>query len=66
MTAYSRTPAQATTIRDLALQGFSIDQEERSQVRMVRGNDYRLVLMDGSQRRALGARSVFSRKGVAR
>lgn len=64
MTPYNRTPAQATTIRDLTLQGFRVDEEERSQVRMVRGNDYRLVRMDGSQRRALWARSVFSQRGV--
>lgn len=56
MTNYSRTPAQIAAIRDLSLLGFRIDQEERSQVRMKRGNDYRLVRMDGTQKRALGAR----------
>lgn len=56
MTTYNRTPAQLATIRDLSLAGFQIDQEERSQVRMVRGNDYRLVLMNGTQKRAIGAK----------
>lgn len=56
MTTYTRTPAQIAAIRDLSLSGFKIDQEERSQVRMVRGNDYRLVLMNGQQKRAMGAR----------
>ena len=56
MTTYNRTPAQDAMIRDLTLQGFRIDDEDRKQVRMVRGNDYRLVRMDGSQRRAMGAK----------
>lgn len=56
MTTYNRTPAQIAAIRDLSLAGFQIDQEERSQVRMVRGNDYRLVLMNGTQKRAMGAK----------
>lgn len=53
---YSRTNAQAAAICGLIVQGFMIDMEERSQVRMVRGNDYWLVRMDGSQKRAMGAR----------
>lgn len=56
MTTYTSTPAKVATIRDLTMQGFKIDQEERSQVRMARWNDYRLVRMDGSQKRAMGAR----------
>jgi len=35
---------------------FSIDQEEHSVVRMKRGNDVRLVQMDGAMKRGLGAK----------
>ena len=33
-----------------------MDQEQNTVVRMKRGNDYRLVQMDGSQKRAYGAK----------
>lgn len=65
MTTYNRTPAQTAAIRELSLQGFAIDQEEPSCVRMVRGNDYRLVLMNGQQKRAMGAQGNHSSRSKA-
>ena len=35
---------------------LSIHQEQSTVVRMKRGNDFRLVQMDGSQKRAYGAK----------
>lgn len=52
----SMTLPQRVIVDQLKADGFSVDQEENTVVRMKRGNDYRLVQMDGSQKRALGAR----------
>lgn len=52
----SMTIVQRITMDRLIAEGFAIDQEENTVVRMKRGNDYRLVQMDGSQKRAYGAK----------
>ncbi|GEM_PF-793857 len=52
----SMTLPQRVIVDQLKADGFSVDQEENTVVRMKRGNDYRLVQMDGSQKRALGAK----------
>ncbi len=52
----SMTIVQRITMARLIAEGFAIDQEENTVVRMKRGNDYRLVQMDGSQKRAYGAK----------
>jgi hypothetical protein len=52
----SMTIVQRVTMARLIAEGFAIDQEENTVVRMKRGNDYRLVQMDGSQKRAYGAK----------
>lgn len=52
----SMTLSQRVIVDQLKADGFAVDQEENTVVRMKRGNDYRLVQMDGSQKRALGAR----------
>lgn len=54
--SHSMTIAQRATVYLLKADGFAIDQEENTVVRMKRGNDYRLVQMDGSQKRAVGAK----------
>ena len=50
------TTAQAATVRLLQSQGFGIDQQDNKVVRMNRGNDWRLVQQDGTQKRAIGAK----------
>jgi hypothetical protein len=50
------TTAQAATVRQLAALGFTEDYRDALHVRMARGNDYRLIRQDGTQKRALGAR----------
>ncbi|UVO19574.1 hypothetical protein [Stutzerimonas stutzeri] len=52
----SMTLPQRVIVDQLKADGFAVDQEENTVVRMKRGNDYRLVQMDGSQKRALGAK----------
>lgn len=52
----SMTLAQRATVDRLRAEGFTLDQEQNTVVRMKRGNDYRLVQMDGMQKRAMGAR----------
>jgi hypothetical protein len=52
----SMTIVQRITMARLIAEGFAIDQEQNTVVRMKRGNDYRLVQMDGSQKRAYGAK----------
>jgi len=52
----SMTPPQRVIVDQLKADGFAVDQEENTVVRMKRGNDYRLVQMDGSQKRAYGAK----------
>lgn len=51
----SMTLPQRVIVDQLKADGFAVDQEENTVVRMKRGNDYRLVQMDGSQKRAYGA-----------
>ncbi len=50
------TMIQRITVARLIAEGFSIDQEQNTVVRMKRGNDFRLVQMDGVVKRAIGAR----------
>ncbi len=50
------TTAQAASQRLLAAQGFTVDYQDSKAIRMVRGNDDRLVQQDGQQTRAIGAR----------
>lgn len=50
------TTAQAATAKLLASQGFAVDHSDAKVIRMVRGNDYRLVQQDGTQKRAYGAK----------
>lgn len=52
----SMTLRQRVIVDQLKADGFAVDQEENTVVRMKRGNDYRLVQMDGSQKRAYGAK----------
>ncbi|MCQ4302236.1 hypothetical protein NAV11_20165 [Pseudomonas songnenensis] len=52
----SMTLPQRVIVDQLKADGFSVDQEENTVVRMKRGNDYRLVQMDGAVKRALGAK----------
>jgi len=52
----SMTLPQRVIVDQLKADGFSVDQEEKTVVRMKRGNDYRLVQMDGVVKRALGAK----------
>lgn len=51
----SMTIVQRITMARLIAEGFAIDQEENTVVRMKRGNDFRLVQMDGTMKRG-GAR----------
>ena len=51
----SMTLPQRVIVDQLKADGFAVDQEENTVVRMKRGNDFRLVQMDGSQKRAYGA-----------
>ena len=50
------TTAQAASQRLLAAQGFAVDYQDGKCIRMVRGNDYRLIQQDGIVKRAIGAR----------
>lgn len=50
------TTAQAASQRLLAAQGFAVDYQDSKCIRMVRGNDYRLVQQNGIVKRAIGAR----------
>jgi len=50
------TPAQQATIKTLQRAGFALEHQGKNVARMARGNDYRLVKADGTQRRAQGAR----------
>ena len=52
----SMTLPQRVIVDQLKADGFAVDQEENTVVRMKRGNDFRLVRMDGSQKRAYGAK----------
>lgn len=52
----SMTLPQRVIVDQLKADGFAVDQEENTVVRMKRGNDYRLVQMNGVVKRALGAR----------
>ena len=50
------TAAQAATAKLLEAQGFTVEHADCKCIRMARGNDYRIVQQDGTQKRALGAR----------
>ena len=50
------TTAQAASQKLLAAQGFIVDYQDSKAIRMVRGNDFRLVQQDGIVKRAIGAR----------
>lgn len=50
------TTAQAATQKLLMADGFVVDYADAKAIRMVRGNDYRLIQQDGQQKRAIGAR----------
>lgn len=52
----SMTLPQRVIVSQLKADGFAVDQEENTVVRMKRGNDVRLVQMDGTQKRGIGAR----------
>lgn len=52
----SMTLPQRVIVDQLKADGFAVDQEQNTVVRMKRGNDFRLVQMDGSQKRAYGAK----------
>jgi len=49
------TNLQHLAVQALIADGFAIHQVAKA-VRMFKGNDYRLVMADGSQKRAKGAR----------
>jgi hypothetical protein len=52
----SMTIVQRITMARLMAEGFAVVQEENTVVRMKRGNDCRLVQMDGTQKRAVGGK----------
>lgn len=52
----SMTLPQRVIVDQLKADGFVVDQEENTVVRMKRGNDYRLVQMNGVVKRALGVK----------
>ena len=52
----SMTLPRRVIVDQLRADGFVVDQEENTVVRMKRGNDYRLVQMNGVVKRALGAK----------
>lgn len=52
----SMTLPQRAIVSQLKADGFVIDQEQNSVVRMKRGNDVRLVQMDGQMKRGIGAK----------
>lgn len=54
--SHSMTLPQRVIVDQLKADGFAVDQEQNTVVRMKRGNDVRLVQMDGSQKRGAGAR----------
>lgn len=56
MKGHGLPPAQLATVRLLLAAGFTEGAREGGVVVMVRNNDHRLVRLDGSQRRALGAK----------
>lgn len=52
--SHAMTELQRIKVEQLLAQGFRVDREEPSVVRMSRGQDARLVLMNGSEKRAGG------------
>jgi energy-coupling factor transporter ATP-binding protein EcfA2 len=46
------TPAQRTTVEKLQADGFQIVVQAKEIVRMTKGADRRVVMQDGSQKRA--------------
>ena len=49
------TTSQAATLRLLIAAGFTVDQQSGASIRVMRGNDFRLIQLDGTQKRAVGA-----------
>ncbi len=52
----SMTLTQRAVVNQLLADGFRVDEEENKVVRMKRGNDYRIVLLNGTQKRAVGGK----------
>lgn len=52
----SLTEAQRLGAEALKREGFALDGADGAVVRIKRGNDYRIVRLDGSVRRGLGAK----------
>lgn len=50
------TLPQRAIVDQLKSEQFSVVREDNTVVVLQRGNDFRLVRMDGTQKRALGAR----------
>lgn len=50
------TSAQAATLDLLQADGFSVVHTSPKAIKVAKGNDFRLVQLDGQQKRALGAR----------
>lgn len=53
---WKATHAQAATLRLLTADGFTVDQQDAKSIRVIRGNDHRLIQLDGTQKRAVGAK----------
>lgn len=56
MTRTKPTRAQAATLALLQADGFSVVHTSPKAIKVAKGNDFRLVQLDGQQKRALGAR----------
>jgi len=52
----SMTLTQRAVVNQLLADGFRVDEEETKVVRMKRGNDCRIVLLNGTQKRAVGGK----------
>ena len=50
------TTAQAATLNQMQADGFVVDAHERTVIVIRRGNDFRLIQQDGTQKRAVGAK----------
>lgn len=56
MSIQKPTSAQAATLALLQADGFSVVHTSPKAIKVAKGNDFRLVQLDGQQKRALGAR----------
>lgn len=56
MTSTKPTRAQAATLALLQADGFSVVNTSPKAIKVAKGNDFRLVQLDGQQKRAHGAR----------